>query len=192
MMKNKQCKDCSQEKPANRFHKNRNVCKDCWNARKRAWRAKNKEKLQAKRDANRESRRAYQKEYYWKNREAILKKCRRYRQENSNEIKAYRQQRVQELPDAYVAKILRKNTSLTKEDLLQYPELIAAYRQYLINKRKIAEHDQHDRIRQILDRPGADRLPNRSRPCPHPHVDSRAAGNEKVPKKMEARPAKGH
>ncbi len=191
-MKNKQCKDCNQEKAVNRFHKNRNVCKDCWNARKRAWRAKNKEKLQAKRDANRESRRAYQKEYYWKNREAILEKCRRYRQENSDEIKAYRQQRVQELPDAYVAKIIRKNTSLTKEDLLQYPELIAAYRQYLINKRKIAEYDQHDRVRQILDRPGADRLPDRSCPSAHPDVDSRPARNAQVPREAPPRPAAGH
>jgi hypothetical protein len=156
MHKVKTCNTCGKTKPEQQFKKRTRLCKDCRNAKERQHYQENKEVFQAKREANRERRNEISRASYARRIDYERRRSAEYRAKNAEKRKAYQRQRVQDLPDAYVAKVIRRRTGLTTQDVYQYPELIQAYRQYLITKRQIQGYEadqacqrltaEHDRI----------------------------------------------
>jgi C-terminal processing protease CtpA/Prc len=121
-MANKKCKQCGEVKPLSAFYSSRgypfNPCKKCFCANRRAI------DPEKKRDANKKS-------YYKhadKRRNDNKKLYKKYKKSSEWKLKRelYRRQRIRELVDGYIIKMLAENYGIKKEHITQ--EMISLQR----------------------------------------------------------------
>ena len=161
------CKDCDKERSKiydqkrcekikenkKRYYiENKEKCKELqreWRLKNRErskelykqWRLKNiekwKEQQKRYKSSNLEKARLYWSKWYYSNPEKVKEYVKQYKLANPEKIKKASVLRTALLKDYYVCRLIMQRTGLSKEDILQYPELIEAKRAQLMILREI-------------------------------------------------------
>jgi len=83
--------------------------------------------------------------YNKKHREENKEKIKKWREENKEVIKEYKKKYTNELRDWYIIDLLTQDSTLTSEDIKQYPKLIELKKQEILLKREFNTSPNHDK-----------------------------------------------
>lgn len=124
----KKCMDCECKEQKERYHKNIEIHRERNRSRARKYYNENKDILnEIKRDLRKEKNNPillYQREYNKKNKDKIAK-------QHKIVAKRFQEKIRDNLSDSYVIQHIIQRTSLKREDIEKYPEMIEAYRQQM-------------------------------------------------------------
>jgi hypothetical protein len=135
----KTCSKCGETKPEGEFRKGRRQCKECFNEYQHKYYADNcdkaKERHRKWNAANPEKVNEWHRKYYAANLEKVMEYNRKWRDANPDKMMEYNRKQVSELRDSYVIGIIKQNTSLTREQIKEFPQLIELQKLIIKTKR---------------------------------------------------------